>query len=93
MVREYLTDLGDQDGPGNTSQITHPVGADSSVFGPDFDDSEGLLEVFGLFPSQLEDHKIVFSADQGGPALFVLDGAEKVCGYIFFNVSGYCFCL
>ncbi len=74
-----MTDLGDQDGPGNTSQIAHPVGADSSVFGPDFDDSEGLLEVFGLFPSQLEDHKIVFSADQGGPALFVLDGVEQLC--------------
>lgn len=37
VVWEDLADLGNEYGPGNTTQVAHYIGADSSILGPDLD--------------------------------------------------------
>lgn len=78
MVGEDLAYFGDKDGPGDTAEVSHDVGADSSVFGPYFDDPESFFEVVELFACVFEYHEVVLPAEEGGLALVVLDGAEEV---------------
>lgn len=59
VVGEDLADFGDEDGPGDTTEVPHTVGADASVFGPHFHQSQGFLEVLDLFPRQLQNHQII----------------------------------
>lgn len=57
MVRENLTNFSKHNSPRDTTQKSHGVGAESSVFCPNFNDTKSLLEVFQLGrPSELKDH-------------------------------------
>lgn len=85
---ENLAYFCDKDGPGNTSQVPHPVGADSSIFCPDFDDSEGLLKVLNLFSRQFKNHQIVFPAQKWSFAFLVTNWLYKIIGDDSLDISG-----
>ncbi len=89
MVGEDLAYFGDKDGPRNTTEVAHNVGADASIFGPDLYDSQGFLEVVELFGCVFEYHEVILPAEERGLALVILDGAEQVEGDDFFNVPWY----
>lgn len=59
VVREDLANLCHEDGPRNTAQVAHDIWRNTSIFGPNLDDSESLFEVFSLFSSEFEDHKVI----------------------------------
>jgi hypothetical protein len=76
MVGEDLAYFGNKDGPWDTTEVAHDIGADASVFGPNLDHSKGFLEVVKLFGCVFEYHKVILPTEERGLALIVLDGAE-----------------
>lgn len=87
MVREYLTDFGYKYGPWDTAQITHTVGTNASIFGPDLDHSESFLEVFDLPSSQLQYHQVIFSTQNRCLALLVTNRLDQIIGNYSLYVS------
>ena len=73
MVGEDLANFGHQNSPRNTTQITHTIGTNTSVLGPDFNDSQSLLEVLSLLACKLDNHQVVLSSNKRSLALLILD--------------------
>ena len=91
MVGEDLAYFSNEDGPRDTTEIAHTIGTDSSIFGPDLDDSECLLEILCLFAGELDDHQVIFPTNKGSPALLILDSVEEIQRNNFFDISRDCF--
>ena len=62
MIGKYLTYLCDQNCPWNTSQVSHTIGTNSSIFGPNLDNPKSLLEILKLLPSQIQNQQIILPA-------------------------------
>lgn len=86
VVREDLADLSNEYRPGDTTQVTHDIRADSSILCPDLNHPQSLLEVLRLLASQLQYHQIVLPSEERGPALIILDSIEQIHGYNLFNI-------
>lgn len=75
---EYLADLGNEYGPGDTTQIAHDIRADSPILGPNLNHPQRLLEVLGLLASQLQNHQVILPPQQRGPTLIILDSIKQI---------------
>lgn len=73
MLGEDLTDFGTENSPGDTTEISHLVGANASVFAPNFNKLKERFEPVWVLLNALEDHHVVFATKDGCLALLIWD--------------------